>query len=179
MSIVGAEGTPAQEDELSPVVIRWPAEQLVAEQLATRGVPRLLLVDADSEPPLSVDPLEDWVRLPVEARDLDAKLAALRKRAEVWSTASQPPVLDGNGRLLLGSKWVTLSPIEEQLTEVLLERFGEVVGDDQLMAQGWPDVAGSPTALRVQLMRLRRRVAALGLEIRTVRGRGYVLQFVP
>jgi hypothetical protein len=179
MSTVGAEGPPVTEGELAPVVIRWPAERLVAEQLASRGVPRLLLVDADSEPPLSVDPLEDWLRLPAEARDLEAKLAALRQRAEGSANASAPPVLDGNGRLLRGSKWVVLSPIEEQLTEVLVERFGEVVSDNQLLAQGWPDVAGSHTALRVQLMRLRRRVAALGLEIRTVRGRGYVLQFVP
>jgi two-component system OmpR family response regulator len=166
-------------DEGSPIVLRWPAERLVAEQLAKRGVPRLLLVETESDPPVSVDPLEDWVRLPAQDRDVKAKSVALRQRAELWFPTSQAPVLDGNGRLLRGPKWVTLSPMEEQLAEVLLEHFGEVVGDEALLAQGWPDERPTFTALRVQLMRLRRRVSTLGLEIKTVRGRGYVLQAAP
>ena len=36
--------------------------------------------------------------------------------------------------------------------------------------------AGTPTGLRLQMTRLRRRIGDLGLEVRSVRGKGYVLQ---
>jgi hypothetical protein len=164
------------EADGSPIVLRWPADRLVAEQLARRGVPRLLLVEPDSDPPVSVDPLEDWLRLPAADGDVKAKAVALARRAEQRSPPSDAPLLDGHGRLLRGARWVTLSPVEEQLMEALVEHFGEVVGDAVLVAQGWPDGGATMAALRIQLMRLRRRISALGLEIKTVRGRGYVLQ---
>jgi len=113
--------------------------------------------------------------MPAPDRDVKAKAAALQRRAEEWA-ARPAPVLDGSGRLLRAGQWVTLSPMEEQLMEVLSENFGGVVGDGTLLARGWPDGGGTHTALRVQLVRLRRRISALGLEIKTVRGRGYVLQ---
>jgi hypothetical protein len=172
----GEEERSRNEADGSPIVLRWPADRLVAEQLARRGVPRLLLVEPDSDPPVSVDPLEDWLRLPAADGDVKAKAAALARRAEQWSPPPDAPLLDGHGRLLRGARWVTLSPVEEQLMEALVEHFGEVVGDAVLVAQGWPDGGATMAALRIQLMRLRRRISALGLEIKTVRGRGYVLQ---
>ena len=46
----------------------------------------------------------------------------------------------------------------------------------QVMAGAWPEGTGTPTGLRLQMTRLRRRIAGLHLEIRSVRGQGYVLQ---
>ena len=46
----------------------------------------------------------------------------------------------------------------------------------RLMAAAWPNGAGTPTGLRLQMTRLRRRIGDLGLEVRSVRGKGYVLQ---
>ena len=68
--------------------------------------------------------------------------------------------------------------MERALAAALVERFGAVVGRDTLVRRAWP--AGAPTrnALDVHMLRLRRRIAPLGLEVRTVRSRGYLLQSV-
>ena len=71
---------------------------------------------------------------------------------------------------------MALSPTEEQLCTLLIGEFGEVVSDRQLMARAWPEGTGTPTGLRLQMTRLRRRIADLQLEVRSVRGKGYVLQ---
>jgi hypothetical protein len=166
------------EGVVLPRLLRWPEEAATAEALASRGLPRLLLVDADSDPPMCVDPLEDWVRLPIVDRDLDARLNALRERARLWFPSAGVPRFDGSGRLLRANTWVALSPIEERITKVLLDRFGDVTSDEEILAGGWPEGDGTALSLRVHLARLRRRIAPLGLEILSVRSKGHVLQSV-
>ncbi len=171
----GRAAVPAASDRSAPVVIRWPSDQERRRELADLGVPRLLLVDSDAPPPICADPLEDWIRLPSDERDIDARMNALRARASSWPPSTRPE-LDGNGRLLRGSRWVALSPTEEQLCALMIGEFGEVVSDRALIAQAWPEGTGTPTGLRLQMTRLRRRIADLQLEVRSVRGKGYVLQ---
>jgi len=168
----------APSDRSVPVVLRWPSDPARRRELADLGVPRLLLVDSDAPPPVCTDPLEDWIRLPSDERDIDARLNGLRARASSWAPASRPE-LDGHGRLLRGSRWVPLSPTEEQLCTLLIGDFGEVVSDTDLIARAWPEGTGTPTGLRLQMTRLRRRIAELELEVRSVRGKGYVLQNQP
>ena len=172
-------GTPAVvdlgQDLSTPVVLRWPADQKRRRELAELGVPRLFLVNTDAAPPVCDDPLEDWVRLPCGERDIDARMTALRARAS-GGTRSARPQLDGNGRLLRSNRWVPLSPIEEQLCRLLIGEFGAVVSDRRLIAAAWANGAGTSTGLRLQMTRLRRRIGELGLEVRSVRGKGYVLQ---
>jgi hypothetical protein len=165
----------AAPDRSAPVVIRWPSDQERRRELADLGVPRLLLVDSDGPPPICADALEDWIRLPSDERDIDARMNALRARASSWAPSTRPE-LDGRGRLLRGTRWVALSPIEEQLCVLLISEFGRVVSDRALMSGAWPEGTGTPTGLRLQMTRLRRRIADLHLEIRSVRGQGYVLQ---
>jgi DNA-binding response OmpR family regulator len=71
---------------------------------------------------------------------------------------------------------VALSPTEEQLCTLLIGEFGQVVSDRLLLDRAWPGGTGTPTGLRLQMTRLRRRIGDLGLEVRSVRGKGYVLQ---
>ena len=165
----------AVADRSAPVVIRWPSDQDRRRQLADLGVPRLLLVDSDATPPVCSDALEDWIRLPSDERDIDARMDGLRARASAWAPSSRPE-LDGRGRLLRGGRWVPLSPTEEQLCTLLLDAFGQVVSDTALIATAWPHGTGTATGLRLQMTRLRRRIAELQLEVRSVRGKGYVLQ---
>jgi len=162
-------------DRSAPVVIRWPADQGRRTELAGLGVPRLLLVDREASPPICSDPLEDWIRLPADERDIDARMNGLRARASAWAPSTRPE-LDGHGRLLRGSRWVPLSPTEEQLCTLLIGHFGTVVSDRDLINRGWPEGTGTSTGLRLQMTRLRRRIADLQLEVRSVRGQGYVLQ---
>lgn len=155
------------------VVVHWPEQRDELDRLARQGVPRLLLVAPAADPPEGGDILQDWVRLPGDERDVRARLSGLRRRA---ADLAPPPAVDSHGRLLFGRAWVQLSPIHERLARSLLAADETVVPDTDLMATGWP--GGTPTSntLRVHLHRLRRLIRPLGLEIRGVRGVGWVLQ---
>ena len=86
------------------------------------------------------------------------------------------PVLDEDGLLRHRGKWVSLPAIDQRLVGVMLARYGSVAGRTALADAAWPDGAPSDNALDVHISRLRRRIAQIGLEIRTVRSRGYLLQ---
>jgi len=75
-----------------------------------------------------------------------------------------------------GDRWVSLPPVEARLTSALLERFGAVVRREALARAGWPEGAPGRNALDVHVLRLRRRMEQVGLVIRTVRSRGYLLE---
>ena len=155
------------------VLLRWPEESARRTELETAARPRLLLVEPGDPPPDISDPLEDWIRLPAADRDARARVARLASRAE---TEQQAPQVDGDGLLRYRGRWVALSPVENALAATLVDRFGAVVGRDTLARRAWP--GGTPTrnALDVHMLRLRRRIAMLGVEVRTVRSRGYLMQ---
>ncbi len=138
------------------------------------GEPRLLLVEDGQRPPLVIDCLEDWVRIPASEQEMQARLEALQVRGRAH--AHDSPGLDEHGVLRFGDRWVALSPVEARLTEALLCRFGAVVGRDTLVKAGWPGEGAARNALDVHVLRLRRRLSPLGLVIRTVRSRGYLLE---
>ncbi len=163
-------------DRVDVVLLRWPAEHARRAELQRRGCPRLLLVEAGA-PPLPADDLEDWIRVPAGEADLQARVDGLRHRSEVRHRPR--PELDADGVLRLEDRWVALPPVEARLTAALLERYGAVVSRDALGRAGWPEGAPGRNALDVHMLRLRRRVAALALAIRTVRSRGYLLEQVP
>jgi DNA-binding winged helix-turn-helix (wHTH) protein len=143
-------------------------------QLAERQVPRLLLVDEGTVPPEAGDCLEDWIRVPAPDIDVRARMACLAGRAGRHLTS--PPTLDGDGVLRFRGTWVPLPPVEARLTVALVDRFGAVVSRDRLTRAGWPHGAPGRNALDVHVLRLRRRIDPLGLAIRTVRSRGYLLE---
>jgi hypothetical protein len=154
-------------------LVRWPAESDRREELRRAGQARLLLVDRGA-PPVPPDELEDWIRVPAEDVDLRVRVEALRRRAD--GDGGVTPVLDGDGVLRVGDRWVALPPVEARLTRTLLGRFGAVVSRDALARAGWPGGSPGRNALDVHVLRLRRRVAPLSLAIRTVRSRGYLLE---
>ena len=86
------------------------------------------------------------------------------------------PEIDAHGVLRFGSGWVSLPPVEARLADALVVRFGAVVGRDTLRRSVWPGSAPGRNVLDVHVLRLRRRLAPLGLAIRTVRSRGYMLE---
>jgi DNA-binding response OmpR family regulator len=159
------------------VLVRWPTEGPRREQLKARSAPRLLLIEADAEPPAATDCLEDWIRVPAAESDVTARVRNLATRSGCHDSGS--PSLDGDGVLRYNTAWVPLPPVEARLTDALLDRFGAVVSRDNLARAGWPDGAPGRNALDVHVLRLRRRIGPLGLAIRTVRSRGYLLEAAP
>jgi DNA-binding response OmpR family regulator len=157
------------------VLVRWPAESHRRQQLVDDGRPRLLVVEEGAAPPEPVDCLEDWVRAPPDEAELAARMRALAVRARSHCVPDDP-VIDDDGVLRRGRAWVSLPPVEARLTAALLERIGTVVSREALSRAGWPDGAPGRNALDVHVLRLRRRLGAVGLAIRTVRSRGYLLE---
>jgi two-component system, OmpR family, response regulator len=158
-------------------LVRWPKEAESRERLAAEGRPRLLLVEDGAMPPLIEDPLEDWVRIPASETDVRARLDTLTLR----SRRREPlvPTIDDDGVIRFGGGWVSLPPVEARITRLLLDRYGAVVSRDALARAGWPDGAPGRNALDVHVLRLRRRLSTVGLAIRTVRSRGYLLEAAP
>ncbi len=154
-------------------LVRWPSEHHRREELVAAGVARLLLVETDVEAPCVHDPLEDWVRLPVDSSDLQARLDTLRARSRVQASAA--PRLDTWGVLHFRGCEVCLAPLEARLAALLVGSFGAVVRRGELIHGGWPAADPGRNALDVHILRLRRRLDPLGLSIRTVRNRGYML----
>jgi len=155
------------------VVVHWPEQRDELPRLAEQRVPRLLLVAPAADPPEAGDVLQDRVRLPGDERDVRARLSGMRRRAADMDVA---PVIDEHGRLLFRRTWVQLSPIHERLARRLIGADEGVVAECDLLGDGWPGGNPSSNALRVHLHRLRPLVLPLGLEIRSVRGEGWVLQ---
>jgi DNA-binding response OmpR family regulator len=154
-------------------VLPWPADGARLEDLRSRAVPRLLVVADDADLPLVLDCLEDWVTASASEREIEARRRALAMRGEQHKVE---PQLDSDGLLHHRDSWVSLSPVEQSIAGALLDRFGAVVTREVLADRAWPNGVPTRNALDVHVLRLRRRIAPLGLEIRTVRSRGYLLQ---
>ena len=155
------------------VLVRWPSDRSRRERLRADNVPRLLLVE-EGPPPRPHDCLEDWIRVPAGDDDLQTRLAGLRSRLTHHGVSR--PELDADGVLRNGDRWVSLPPVEARLTTALLDKFGAVVRREALARAGWPEGAPGRNALDVHVLRLRRRMEQVGLAIRTVRSRGYLLE---
>lgn len=158
-------------------LVRWPDDEATRRELKKANLPRLLMIDANLPAPVSGDPLEDWIRLPTSDSDLRARLDALALRSH--PALDSFPELDSDGLLHMGDHWVALPPIEQRLATALIERPSAVVSREALARAGWPDETATRNALDVHMLRLRRRIEPLGLSIRTVRSRGYVLDVKP
>jgi DNA-binding response OmpR family regulator len=157
-------------------VVRWPDEAERLDRLRKEGIPRLVLVAPDALPPESTACEEDWIRLPAGDPDVRARLASLAERSARHGHGHAPEI-DLAGRLRFMGRWVALSTSEQRIARALVKEAGAVVGYDTLSRRGWPDDdKDHGNQLRVQILRLRRRLEPLGLSIRTVNGRGYVLE---
>jgi hypothetical protein len=156
-------------------ILLWPDEHAHADVLRNNAQPRLYLL-APSAPPVALDDaFEDWVRLPATIADFRARLDRLRA-----APARAPrPQLDGAGRLLYRDHWVALSPLEERLAALLVDRFEQVVRDADLFDAGWPGGSPRPNTLSCRITGLRTRVATLGLQVVGIRLAGYMLQPSP
>ena len=155
-------------------LLRWPTERSRREDLAKKGAPRLLLVEDGEPAPTSTDVREDWIRVPADDLDVQARIDALASRCGPAETRGA--VLEPEGVLRFNGGWVALPPVEARLMSAMLDRFGAVVSREQLAKTGWPEGAPGRNALDVHVLRLRRRIADLDLSITTVRSRGYLLE---
>jgi two-component system OmpR family response regulator len=83
----------------------------------------------------------------------------------------------GEPRIFLGEESIDLPPREFGLLEALALRAGRVVRKSSIAARlARGDEQLSDTAIEISVHRLRRRLESYGLQIRTLRGFGYLLE---
>ncbi|MDR3416363.1 MAG: response regulator [Nevskia sp.] len=124
---------------------------------------------------------DDYLVKPFELAELQARIRAITRRAIARSGGDI-----GAGRLRLdlaqrcaycGDAPLDLSPRELKLLELLLLRRDRVVSKTQIQEQlcDWGQEL-TDGAVELYIHRLRRKLDASGVEVRTVRGFGYLLQ---
>lgn len=167
----------ATGEAVDVAVVRWPAEATARALLACEGRPRVLVVAAGAAAPALLDDLEDWLHDPVDPVELLTRTDALRRRAAARAIA---PLLDDDGLLHVGGRWVSIPDAQLPIVRLLLDRFGQLVRTEDLIAvytaAGGTD---NPSSIRTAMVRLRDRVAHVGLSLRVARRRGVVLELAP
>ena len=124
---------------------------------------------------------DDYLAKPFQLAELEARVRALIRRAHAGASAELVHGrlrLDTAGRRLhCDGQPVELSARELSVVELLLLREGRVVTKQQIIDHlyGWDDVSSS-NAVEVFVYRLRRKLEGCGLDIRTVRGMGYLVE---
>jgi two-component system, OmpR family, response regulator len=173
MSTTPADREPALGalEDLAVELIRWPEERARHDRLRSSGVPCLLLVTGAPPDHLGID--EDWIRLPCDESDLVARARRLHRRAV--GRRVDKLQFDPDGVLRASDEVVVLSEAETALLAVLLAEPGRTVARRRIEDAVWPDTAVGSKAVDALVYRLRRRLSGLGLTVRAVRGRGFVI----
>lgn len=126
---------------------------------------------------------DDYLVKPFATPELVARIRALARRnapKTATLTLGQLTLDPGARRARIGSRALDLSVREWAVTEYLLQQAGRVVSKQQIIDAilPWGDDL-STNAVEVYISRLRLKLADAGVEIRTIRGFGYLLEARP
>ena len=123
---------------------------------------------------------DDYLTKPFHLFELEARVRALIRRAHEMPS---PEIVHGRVRLDMAGRRlycdgqpVELTSREFATAEMLLMRVGRVVTKQQLVDQlyGWEEGLSS-NAVEVLVHRLRKKLEPTGIDIRTIRGMGYLV----
>lgn len=134
---------------------------------------------------------DDYLTKPFNLDELQARLQALLRRASLPAFASSTPADPGLRlgvlrldavlpRAWLGEDAIDLTQREWVLLDLLVRHSGQVVSREDVLT-AWQSDPSEPgalasNALEVYVHRLRRKLAGAPLNIRNVRGLGYMLE---
>lgn len=128
---------------------------------------------------------DDYIIKPFAAEELLARIRAMCRRPRQWEEITSLRVgdvsYDPAGKTLSGQDGTcSLSKRESELLETLLRNIGQILPRLVLLSRVWgPDAPVEEGNLDNYIYFLRRRLRSVGsvLEIKTVRGVGYQLEF--
>ena len=124
---------------------------------------------------------DDYLAKPFHLSELEARVRALIRRA---NANANPELVHGRlrldtagRRLYCDDQPMDLSVRELAVIELLLLKGGKVVTKQQIVDHlyGWDDTSSSNT-VEVFVYRLRKKLESSGVDIRTVRGMGYLIE---
>lgn len=126
---------------------------------------------------------DDYMAKPFDVREFEARVRSLLRRQAGLRSATV--TLGGlsldltTRQFFAADQSLDLPPRERALLELLLTRAGKVVTKEAIVQSltSLEDML-SDNAIEQYVSRLRRRIAAYGLRLRTVRGIGYLLEKV-
>lgn len=124
---------------------------------------------------------DDFLAKPFELEELEARLIALIRRAR---GSDQPRFACGplrydarSKQFTLAHEALTLTPREHAVLRVLIQRSGEPMSKQEILDRVFADQDDVlPDVIEVLVHRLRKRLSASTVSIRTLRGLGYVLE---
>ncbi|MCW5634597.1 MAG: response regulator [Rubrivivax sp.] len=124
---------------------------------------------------------DDFLAKPFEIAELEARLVALVRRARGTDRprfACGPLLYDsGSKRFTLAHEPLALTPREHGVLRALIQRSGEPLSKQEILERVFSDGEDvQPDAIEVLVHRLRKRLQASPVGIRTLRGLGYVLE---
>lgn len=124
---------------------------------------------------------DDYLIKPIKLQELAARIRVQirRKHALTTSIIEYPPLTINTKDHLVThfGQPFSLSPREYSLLETLLLKAGKVVSKESLIENisDWDDSLGS-NAIEVYMHRLRKKLLLIDIEVKTIRGLGYLLE---
>lgn len=149
-----------------------------------KAVPVLILTvrDAPEDLVAGLDlGADDYLTKPFNLSELEARVRALIRRSHASATSELthgPLRLDMAGRrLYCNGQPLELSARELAVVELLLLKAGRVVTKQQIAEHlyGWEENSTS-NAVEVFVYRLRKKLEPSGVDVRTIRGMGYLIE---
>jgi DNA-binding response OmpR family regulator len=164
--------TLAHRSTLLPVeLIEWDGPPGLRRALANAGVPRILLVERGTTPPISVGVDEAWLWSDVTDSELEHCAHAVLDRLR---TGEQVERVDSRTWSYAGRAF-RLSRLQARLFAELASSRGTTVARDRLLAAGWERSVPNQATLSSAIQRLRTQLVGTGLQVRSTRQIGFVL----
>jgi DNA-binding response OmpR family regulator len=189
----------ARERPLDLIVLDWMLPRLdgleVCRRVRRESIVPILMLTARAEEIDRVLGLEvgadDYLTKPFSIRELLARVRAMLRRVDLMASGPAellPPVLtagpllvDATQRLVsVAGQPVELTPKEFDLLTLLVRHPGRAFARDYLIEKVWGhEAGGSDRTVDTHILRLRKKLGAVGEAIETVWGVGYRLAARP